>query len=706
MIPLGVSRLFTQGQQVGNQRLAQAAYSKGLASKGANYGSVRPQSPEEIRQVQAANEQLRKIITPSETPTDDFVDRLSKYNSQNALRAELSLWSTGNNRLSPIDNQAFNTLKRIANDNNINVFSSRADIENSNIADDAKTILSQIEKDSKPTSNGWALNDKYIGKTVFVKNPTKGDAFLVLPHEVAHIVREHSNPKNPDYDFLIQNPSVKEVEANLLGYALANHINPRNRAKHLALFTDQQALNDFVLSARDSEYKVADELGGTSAKYLSQHLQKYSNAKINNEVKRFLGSNYEPPLATIVPQLFGNERNSNPRTAPILQQTTPAQEQAFIEAEKMIPLGTSRLLPQGQAIKQQQLADAALIAINGNLNPAPARLRAADMPPDPAPTFAKSPYENMQSVARSHQQTQQLRGMRGNNDYPELSPIAVVEISNKPYNMGLGEAIGDPSRPEYVAAMQSKVDEVAQKVAHPAYKLYKDYESTKRNLDTFEQKLQSSDYSPEQKRMLADMRNQAANKIRNLEGSINSVSQKYGSNPFFANAAPETPTVVVPPSQSVKQTVVDTPVVTSAPSFKDQGMSEDDYYDMEYQRLKSLNDDQDLLPMGAQGKYFDDMRSKMQTQNNIVKNAAIAGGVGLTAAAATGLINNALNSEPIATPIAPSKKAHFVIDKTNGTAQSFIDQGQGLQPYKAMSIDEARSAYSKAKNAGWGVSFE
>lgn len=635
MIPLGVSRLLPQGQQVGNQRLAQAAYSKGLASKGVNYGGVRPQSPEEIRQVQAANEQLRKIITPSETPTDDFVDRLSKYNSQNALRAELSLWSTGNNRLSPIDNQAFNTLKRIANDNNINVFSSRADIENSNIADDAKTILSQTEKDSKPTSNGWALNDKYIGKTVFVKNPTKGDAFLVLPHEVAHIVREHSNPKNPDYDFLIQNSSVKEVEANLLGYALANHINPRNRAKHLALFTDQQALNDFVLSARDSKYKVADELGGTSAKYLSQHLQKYSNAKINNEVKQFLGSNYEPPLATIVPQLFGNERNSNPRTAPILQQTTPAQEQAFIEAEKMIPLGTSRLLPQGQAIKQQQLADAALIAINGNLNPAPARLRAADMPPDPAPTFARSPYENMQSVAQSHQQTQQLRGMRGNNDYPEMTIITQPQTSK----------IGGTASDAFGARVPNQVElSIAAEAA---------------------------------------ARNQKVNEA--IANTLETVGARPVGGVKLSSGPLDDDEISILGFVPKQQTPQPQPVLPR--------QTEDDYYNQEYSRVVDRN-------------YGNDVVVPSELKSNGFKNAAIAGGVGLTAAAATGLINNALNSEPIATPSAPSKKAHFVIDKTNGTAQSFIDQGQGLQPYKAMSIDEARSAYSKAKNAGWGVSFE
>lgn len=63
----------------------------------------------------------------------------------------------------------------------------------------------------------------------------------------------------------------------------------------------------------------------------------------------------------------------------------------------------------------------------------------------------------------------------------------------------------------------------------------------------------------------------------------------------------------------------------------------------------------------------------------------------------------------IATPViaaTPQQRAKFVINKATGQAESFIDRGEGYVPYKTMSIEDARTAYAKARDAGWGVEHE
>lgn len=76
----------------------------------------------------------------------------------------------------------------------------------------------------------------------------------------------------------------------------------------------------------------------------------------------------------------------------------------------------------------------------------------------------------------------------------------------------------------------------------------------------------------------------------------------------------------------------------------------------------------------------------------------------LQAQQAVNLVDAAIDTPVIAAT--PQQRAKFVINKATGEAQSFIDRGEGYVPYKTMSIEDARTAYAKARDAGWGVEHE
>lgn len=163
--------------------------------------------------------------------------------------------------------------------------------------------------------------------------------------------------------------------------------------------------------------------------------------------------------------------------------------------------------------------------------------------------------------------------------------------------------------------------------------------------------------------------------------------------------------------------------VISTPAVKPQ--TEDEYYDQQFAQQAARNPygmpDVQRNAYADQTTVMPDNRGSGRVQNDngagailnktLATGAAVGGGLGAMA-----LINNALgsgnsggNSGVVGSDVSqtPTPRAHFVIDKANNTAQSFIDRGDGnLQPYKTMDVAGARDAWSKAKQAGWSTSFE
>lgn len=340
----------------------------------------------------------------------------------------------------------------------------------------------------------------------------------------------------------------------------------------------------------------------------------------------------------------------------------------------MIPLGFNRNTAQGQ----QALAEIAAMS-NPLVRTIQRSPRAADMPPDPVPVFNSDPRFPSNIVNEVHQdlrrQATATGGVTGNNDVG-FNYESRMQAGENIVPTGLNASQAAVIIDDAIAPMQIN-------------------------------------------RHAADIDD---NEIVGFSSYGNNINRSVPTQSAYADRMGVIPYEQLKNVGSVGEGSNPRREVTSTPIAKSQ--TEDEYYDQQFANQAAHNPygmpDVQRNPYADQATVMQDNRGSGRVDNQagnilnktLATGAAVGGGL-----SAMALINNALgdssNSSGGGNAIAqsdspaPTPRAHFVIDKTNDTAQSFIDRGDGqLQPYKTMDVAGARDAWSKAKQAGWSTSFE
>lgn len=318
-------------------------------------------------------------------------------------------------------------------------------------------------------------------------------------------------------------------------------------------------------------------------------------------------------------------------------------------------------------------------------------------------------------------------GIKNRLDSPDFSPQEQAMLQEQ-----MGEYLSQMNNLDRsIKNISDKYDQ------HPAAHKIAELQRANIDYDNLINQLGSNDLDSGLRQVKGEALQFAAMKAKQRQAEINDIESRYGAGK---------------PGISYQAPVVERQIPLSA------SMNEDDYYDLMYQNKVQQEPyglpPVDRNPYADQATVMQDNRGSGRVDNQagnilnktLATGAAVGGGLGAMA-----LINNALGGGnsggnnlgyliEVPQPSAPktedeaiemsrrnqermyqdylrqeqikqgnpvSPRAHFVIDKDNNIAQSFIDRGDGqLQPYKTMDVQGARDAWSKAKQAGWSTSFE
>jgi len=438
------------------------------------------------------------------------------------------------------DKRVVNTLKdRLQSQQNITVFDNVKQIPG--LSDRGQQMFHQkyVEPFRARGSEGAAFGDPLIGDFIYVRNLQGGNAPSVIAHEAGHFVSKHAN------DALLAN----EAEANLVGYSIANRLNPKVEAKerYLAGTAGVQAIQE------KGNYYQPISGGISSTEYLRN---KFTNERLNELVNEATGG-YQPPLARVL----SSNPNPNAQVLPSLQRSTPAQQQAMQAGDALAMVDNAVGNSPVVAAQETRFAPRTI-----QRSP-----RVADMPPDPVPVFTDDPRFPSRTVNEVHQQLRQQGaasgGVTGNNapDFPyevrtqagenilptglnanqavaivddalsnnPVAPVAIPTRSSEYSNRGLaiGEASGGPSSEAYQQRQALILDEIRNERSHPAFKLMQKRSNAEANYSGIKNRLNSPDFSPQEQAMLQEQMGEYLSQMNNLDRSIKGISDNYDQHP-------------------------------------------------------------------------------------------------------------------------------------------------------------------------------